>query len=396
MEPGDTDADAFGSGWRVVDGVPTAWFEAPSLSAAAELAGPVLDLAVKSAVELRPSGLRVRLEADGKCEAISKAAGALGLSADPAVLQHIGLAIESPKPSAVRPFWRRTLGYLITDEGLGDPLCRDPSLSLRESSDPRPLRNRIHLDVVRPGPEIKQAGFGPGGGPYGVLQVDADGNEVDLVPGDPLGDSEATADWQNVFSAIACYRTTSRAQQRDLAQAAAALADEAGFPLLVDLRPGLVVLDSGKDQWDADAHGLDLDFLGLAARLQAAAHELGATPDTRLPRYVQLFLDAADVEALKAFWSRALGYVPDRRENVGDILDPRRLEPVLVFQQIDTSETERLAQRNRVHVEVGVPADLAAGRVSDLVEAGGQVLEEQAGRWLVADPEGNELAVVAG
>ncbi|MDO8363353.1 MAG: hypothetical protein Q7V88_10695 [Actinomycetota bacterium] len=69
-----------------------------------------------------------------------------------------------------------------------------------------------------------------------------------------------TADWQAVFSAMACYGTTSPTQQRDLAAAAATLADDAGFPLLVDLRPGLVIIDSGKDQWEDDAHGLELDF----------------------------------------------------------------------------------------------------------------------------------------
>lgn len=63
--------------------------------------------------------------------------------------------------------------------------------------------------------------------------------------------------------AMACYRDTSPTQQRDLAAAAAALADDTGFPLLVDLRPGLVIIDSGKDQWEDDAHGLELDFTEL-------------------------------------------------------------------------------------------------------------------------------------
>jgi len=58
---------------------------------------------------------------------------------------------------------------------------------------------------------------------------------------------------------MACYRITSPTQQRDLGAAAAALADDTGFPLLVDLRPGLVIIDSGKDPWgEDDAHGLEL------------------------------------------------------------------------------------------------------------------------------------------
>ena len=86
---------------------------------------------------------------------------------------------------------------------------RDPALRIRPSAEPRPLRNRIHLDVVRPAAAVEQAGLGAALGPFGVCHADPDGNEVDLVPGDPLGDSAGTDDWQAVFSAMACYRVTS-------------------------------------------------------------------------------------------------------------------------------------------------------------------------------------------
>ena len=185
------------------------------------------------------------------------------------------------------------------------------------------------------------------------------------------------------------------AQQRDLAAAAAALADCAGFPLLVDLRPGLVIIDSGKDQADADAHGLDLDFTDLAGHLQGVARELGATADPGLPRFVQLFFDAADVAAVRAFWVAALGYVVDRRAEATDIVDPRRLNPVLVFQQLDVADAQRRRQRNRIHVQLAVPSDLAATRLGAVVGAGGRLLDDSEGRWRVADPEGNELVLVS-
>src|SRR5215207_240629 len=185
---------------------------------------------------------------------------------------------------------------------LADPLRRDPAIRIRRSTEPRPLRNRIHLDVVRPAAAVEQASLGQASGPFGVCHTDPDGNEVDLVPGDALTERIATADWQAVFSAMACYRITSPAQQRDLVAAVAALADDAGFPLLIDLRPGLVIIDSGKDQSEDDAHGFELDFTDLAGNLQTAARELGATADPGLPRFAQLFLDAADVAAVRAFW----------------------------------------------------------------------------------------------
>lgn len=386
-----------GRDWRIVDGVTTAWFDAPSLSAGAALAGHVVELSAETLVDLRASGVRLRLDSDEQAEAVSAAARELGLTANPAVLQHLTVVIESAEPSAVTRFWQPVLDYTPTDGGgLADPLQRDPELRIRQSTEPRPLRNRIHLDVVRPAAAVEQASPGEGSGPYGVCHADPDGNEVDLVPGGALGDGIGTADWQVVFSAMACYRVTSPAQQRDLAAAAAALAEDPGFPLLVDLRPGFVILDSGKDQWDGDAHGLELDFADLARNLQTAARDLGATADPGLPRFVQLFLDAADVAAVRAFWVAALGYTPDRRTWNTDIYDPRRLNPELVFQELDASDAERRRQRNRVHVELAVPSDLAQARLSATVAAGGRLLDEAEGRWRVADPEGNELVIVSG
>lgn len=386
-----------GTDWRVVDGVTTAWFDAPSLIAGAALAGRIVDVSAQIAVDLRATGVRVRLDSDAHADAVSTAARDLGLPADPAALQHLSVVLESADPSAVGPFWQRALDYAPgEDGGLADPLRRDPALLLRQSTEARPLRNRIHLDVVRPAAAVEQADLGEAYGAYGVCHADPDGNEVDLVPGDALSEKTETSDWQAVFSAMACYRTTSPTQQHALATSAAELADEAGFPLLVDLRPGLVILDSGKDQWVDDAHGLDLDFTDLAARLQTAARELGATADPGVPRFVQLFLDAADVAAVRAFWVAALGYTPDRRDWNSDIVDPRRLNPELVFQEIDTSETERRRQRNRIHVELAVPSDLAQARLATTVAAGGRLLDESEGRWRVADPEGNELVIVSG
>jgi hypothetical protein len=392
--PGVTET---GTDWRVVDGVATTWFEAPSLIEGAALAGRIVELSAEIVVDVRAAGTRVRLDSDEHAEAVSAAARDLGLTANPAVLQHLSVVFESANPSVVRPFWQRVLDYAPgEDGGLADPLRRDPAIRLRQSTEARPLRNRIHLDVVRPAAAVEQASLGEASGPFGVCHADPDGNEVDLVPGAALGERFETADWQAVFSAMACYRTTSATQQRDLAAAAAVLADEMGFALLVDLRPGLVIIDTGKDQWEADAHGLELDFTDLAGKLQTVARELGATADPGLPRFAQLFLDAADIEAVSAFWVSALGYTHDRRTAVSDIHDPRRLNPVLVFQELDASEIERRRQRNRIHFELAVPADLARPRLATTVAAGGRILDESEDRWRVADPEGNEVVIVGG
>jgi hypothetical protein len=135
----------------------------------------------------------------------------------------------------------------------------------------------------------------------------------------------------------------------------------------------------------------------IAAELRRRdARELGATADPGLPRFAQVFLDAADVAAVRAFWVAALGYTHDRRAGATDIHDPRRLNPVLVFQELDASETERRLQRNRIYFELAVPSDVAQKRVATTVAAGGRILNESDDCWRVADPEGNELVIVSG
>jgi hypothetical protein len=385
-----------GPDWRVVDGVATAWFDTPSLIEGAALAGRILEMSSEIVVELRPTGMRVRLDSHEHADAVSMAAQDLSLAANPAVLQQLSVVFESTNPNGVRRFWQRVLEYKPSEDGgLADPLRRDAAIRIRESTELRPLRNRIHLDVVRPASAVEQLSLSEGSGPYGVCHTDPDGNEVDLVPGEVLGEQIGTADWQAVFSAMVCYRTTSPTQQRDLTAAAAALADDSGFPLLVDLRPGLVIIESGKDQSDQGAHGLDLDFNDLAANVQTVARELGATADPGLARFVQLFVDAADVAAVRAFWHAALGYINDRRAGVTDIIDPRRLNPVLVFQELDTSETDRREQRNRIHFELAVPPEFVQTRLATTVAAGGKLLAESEDRWRVADPEGNEMTIVS-
>ena len=77
--------------WRVIDSVATAWFDAPSLAAGAALAGRIVGLSPGSGVDLRGTGVRVRLDSDTHADAGSAAAQDLGLIANPAVLQQLSV-----------------------------------------------------------------------------------------------------------------------------------------------------------------------------------------------------------------------------------------------------------------------------------------------------------------
>jgi predicted enzyme related to lactoylglutathione lyase len=384
--------------WRVLGSGASTWFDAPSQTAGAALVGRIADLAPGLPdVDLRAGGVRVRIDLDVElARAISAAAQDLGLAADPAALQTVRFAIDAADPQSVMAFWRTALAYEPAgDHSLADALRRDPPISFHRLDQPRPLRNRIHFDVSRSPEAVDAVKRALGKEAYGAWELtlaDAEGNEVDLVPGGELSDAPETADWQVLFGAMTFYPTSSPVQAAALATAVAGLADDTGVPLLVDLRPDGVTIDSGKDLWEDDVPR----FTTLAGRVQAAAHELELVADLTRLRFVQFGIDAVDVPAVRDFWTALLGYQRDPRPNVSDIYDPRRLNPVIIFQQMDTADEERRRQRNRIHFDLVVPDDQAQARVDAAVAAGGRILAEPAqGRWRLADPEGNEVDIVA-
>src|SRR6476469_3211109 len=128
-----------GTDWRVVDGVATAWFDAPSLTEGAVLAGRIVELSAEIVVDLRATGVRVRLDTDEHAGAVSAAARDLGLAANPATLQQLSVVLESANPPVVGQFWQRALDYVPGEGGgLTDPLRRDPAMRIRQSTEPRP------------------------------------------------------------------------------------------------------------------------------------------------------------------------------------------------------------------------------------------------------------------
>ncbi len=400
--------------WRVLGRTAAAWFGTDSLSAAAVLARRVTELAERAGqplpdLDLRPTGLQVRLDrleqgfrpgALDLARAVSEAARGLGFfTPDPSVVQDVQLAFDATDAAALMPFWTTALGYEKEgEEDTVDPWRRHPPIWWQDMDAPRPLRNRIHLDSVAPTPVANAAlEAAPGLGARSVAEhgyyatvADAEGNEVDLLPlpdGADRWPGPETEDWRLVFSAMACYPVPSVPLQVELAEEAARLADEAELPLSVDLRPGLVVLDTGKDLWE-----MREGYEALAARVQERAREMGLEADVTLPRFVQVGIDAVDIPAVRAFWRAVLGYDEDPREQVTDIVDPRRLNTVVFFQDMDETDEARRAQRNRIHLDLFLPHDRVQERLEAALAAGGTVVRDRSPFWwTVTDPEGNEV-----
>lgn len=84
---------------------------------------------------------------------ISQVAADLGVPAAPEKVGTSEIAIDVMDADAVRPFWQTVLGYVTNDADeteLTDPMGRGPTIWFQQMDEPRPQRNRIHLDVWVP------------------------------------------------------------------------------------------------------------------------------------------------------------------------------------------------------------------------------------------------------
>jgi len=104
-------------------------------------------------------------------------------------LTELEIAIDTMDASAIMPFWRAVLGYVDDgSEALIDPLRIGPSMWFQQLDEPRPVRNRIHLDVTVAHDEAEAriaAALTAGGrlvsdesAPSFWILADADGNEA--------------------------------------------------------------------------------------------------------------------------------------------------------------------------------------------------------------------------
>jgi 4a-hydroxytetrahydrobiopterin dehydratase len=118
----------------------------------------------------------------------------------------------------------------------------------------------------------------------------------------------------------------------------------------------------------------------------------GAAQEPRTVQGLEIGIDALDIPAIRPFWRAVLGYVdePGQDGPPNGLVDPVGQGPAIWFQQMDAPRP----QRNRIHFDVSVPHDEAAGRIAATLAAGGRLTYDEAPAfWVLADPEGNEACV---
>lgn len=128
----------------------------------------------------------------------------------------------------------------------------------------------------------------------------------------------------------------------------------------------------------------------LARTISSIASDQGLKPQPEALAEVELALDTAALAAAGPFWAALL--TGDAGNVDGDdVVDPAGRVPLLWFQDTDAHETPR----QRFHLDVWVPHDMAEARIAAAVAAGGTVVDDsQAPSFTVlADSEGNRACV---
>ncbi|WP_116041158.1 VOC family protein [Amycolatopsis palatopharyngis] len=202
-------------GWRyVLTGLHT-YVRVSSLAEAAEVASRVVagagdDLGEHLSADLRQDRLILTLQSAATesvtahdidlAGRISALVTELGLRTDARAdtgtraVQVLELAIDALDIPSIRPFWKAVLGYRDEVAGGGpegalvDPAGQHPAVWFQQMTEPRPQRNRIHVDISVPHDEARRRiaeALAAGGelrsgaaAPAFWILADAEGNEA--------------------------------------------------------------------------------------------------------------------------------------------------------------------------------------------------------------------------
>jgi 4a-hydroxytetrahydrobiopterin dehydratase len=205
-----------GLGWRFILGVARTSVPVESLAQAAAVAERVVSAAGPDAdeflwLDVRADRLVITLQSLSArwvtrreielAHRISGVVSDLALVTDPDIgggaprsVQLIEIAIDALDIAAIRPFWKAALGYGDEPGHSGpqdvivDPVGQGPAIWFQQMDEPRPQRNRIHLDISVPHDEAQrriEAALAAGGtlvydaeAPAFWVLADAEGNEA--------------------------------------------------------------------------------------------------------------------------------------------------------------------------------------------------------------------------
>lgn len=209
-----------------------------------------------------------------------------------------------------------------------------------------------------------------------------------------LESREGLRDWRVLLGRLhASYRSGTMTAGLAFVERVVAAAEALDHHPDIDLRYGHVHLSLVTHSAD----GLTEADAALAEQISRLAAEAGLARAEDIGLEVEVAIDALDIDAVRPFWLAVLGYEPitppqwRAGEPIVDLGHPHGRGPRLWFQQMDAPRE----QRNRIHLDVHVAADVAEQRVAAALAAGGRLVSaaHAPSFWVMADAEGNEACV---
>lgn len=199
-------------------------------------------------------------------------------------------------------------------------------------------------------------------------------------------EAEGLTDWRILFQALHVrYRTGDFATGLRLVARIGEAAEAMDHHPDLDLRYGRL----GVRLFSHDVFGVTDRDVRLARTISELAAEEGATADPSVVSVLEIALDTEDATAIKPFWRAVLGLADSPAHD--ELIDPGGSLPTLWFQETEAHEPPR----QRFHLDLRVPPEVAEGRVAAALEAGGTLVgdERAPAFWVLADAQGNHACV---
>ena len=210
-------------------------------------------------------------------------------------------------------------------------------------------------------------------------------------------------EWRKLGQGLhAYYRTDGFSTGARFAAAIGAAGDTLGHHLRVTIGADFVDLKlistdavyrdgEGREhvvEWTTQA---DID---VARQISSIAAEQAVVADPAAIATVELALDTAHAALLAPVWAALLTGSTDAqgRGTIGDdVRDATGRMPILWFQDTDDHDTPR----QRFHIDIWVPYEVAANRIAAAVAAGGVVADDShaPSYTVIADQDGNKACV---
>jgi 4a-hydroxytetrahydrobiopterin dehydratase len=225
---------------------------------------------------------------------------------------------------------------------------------------------------------------------------------MEMLTGEQIAEADLT-DWRKLGQGLhARYLVGDVAAGVRFLTAVAGAGDSLGHHPRVTLDDGYVELTLlSHDAVYRDGKGTEhvVDWVtqkdvDLARRITEIAAEQGLDADPASITAIELALDTAHAATIAPVWAALLTGTTEARGRgtIGDdVRDALGRVPILWFQDTDEHETPR----QRFHVDVWVPPEVAEHRIAAAVTAGGKIVDDsQAPSYtVIADQDGNKACV---